>query len=249
MTYSESDLIIPTLALLAATGDHGLTTTEIKDMLMKQLDLSEDDLRILASRNDSHFSQQVRNLVSHNTLTKKGLATYEATKPSGRFWITDDGRRYLTEHSGDFDFIVGSGFTEEQRKAVIDTDFKDLVIEEGHFIPVNQIQKRKRSRKLTQIARKYYARDGKLWCAGCNFNFNDFYGQIAKNYIEIHHLQPIHTYGSENLERTLEDALQNVCPLCSNCHRMAHRDGSNLLDAKQLRNLVVTHGKFERFTT
>lgn len=244
MTYTENDLIIPTLALLADAGDQGLTTTEIKDILLGQLELSPDDLRILSGRNDTHFSQQVRNLVSHDTLTKKGLAMYEAGRPSGRLWITDEGKKFLAEHEGDFDFLVASGFTGEQRKRVIDRDFEDLIIEEGHFIPAGQVQKRKRSRRLTQLAREHYAQGGKLWCAGCNFNFDDFYGETAKNYIEIHHLKPIHTYGPEDTGRTLAEALEDVRPLCSNCHRMAHRDGGNLLNVQQLRELVVAHGKF-----
>ncbi len=244
MTYSESDLIIPVLSLLAEAGEAGLTTSELIEQLMGQLELSSEDLAILANRNDTHFSQQVRNLVSHKTLTSKDLARYESGHPSGRFWLTGAGQSYLAEHAGDFDFLVDSGFTAEQRKAVIETDFKDLIIEEGHFIPVTQVKKRKRSRLLTQKARQYYERDGKLQCAGCTFSFNDFYGEAAKNYIEIHHLKPIHTYGEEDIERTLEDALKNVRPLCSNCHRMAHRDSKNLLDDVQLRKLVVAHGAF-----
>lgn len=249
MTYSERDLIIPVLMLLADTGTQGLTTTELKNILIEQLDLTKDDLKLLQGRNDSHFSQQVRNLVSHNTLTGRGLAEYEQGSPSGRFRITEKGREYLMEHSGDFDFLIDSGFTDEERKGVIDNDFQNLVIEEGHFIPANQTQKRKRSRKLTQKAREYYMRDGKLWCAGCNFNFDNFYGNFARNYIEIHHLKPIHTYGDQDVARTLEEALQNVRPLCANCHRMAHRDSKALLDDLQLRELVLNNGKFEIPTT
>lgn len=245
MTYSESDLIIPVLLLLADAGSHGLTTTEIKEALLGELDLSEDDLKILAGRNDSHFSQQVRNLVSHRTLVNKGVATYEPGSQSGRFWITELGRSYSAEHLGDFEFLITSGFTDEQRKTVIDADFDNFIIEEGHFIPATQVQKRKRSRKLTEKARQYYARDGKLYCAGCNFSFDNFYGKTARGYIEIHHLKPIHTYERSDVERQLKDALGNVRPLCANCHRMAHRNTKNLLDDKQLRQLVVTHGEFD----
>lgn len=246
MTYTETDLIIPALALLAEAGAAGLTTSEIIEKLTDGLELSEDDLRILSGRNDSHFSQQVRNLVSHKTLTKKNLATYEAGTTSGRLRITDAGRTFLETHEGDFSFLMDGGFSAEQRKATIDNDFQGLIIEEGHYIPASQGYKRKRSRKLTKLARQHYAQDGKLWCAACNFNFDDFYGPTAKNYIEIHHLQPIHTYESQDIERTLEQALDNVRPLCSNCHRMAHRDGKNLLDDQQLRRLVLTHGTFAK---
>lgn len=245
MTYTETDLIIPVLRLLADAGPTGLTTTHIKDTLLQELELSEADLKILAGRNDTHFSQQVRNLVSHKTLERKQLASFEPGEPSGRFTITQQGSQYLAQHAGEYEYLVDSGFTEAERKAVIDTDYKDLVIEEGHFIPASQALKRKRSRQLTNIARKHFAVNGTLRCAGCNFCFNDFYGETAKNYIEIHHLQPIHTYGADDIERSLQQALDNVSPLCANCHRMAHRDSRHLLNVAELKQLVANHGNFE----
>lgn len=248
MTYTENDLILPTLGLLAVVGDKGLTTTEIKESLIASMQLSEDDRRILAGRNDSHFSQQVRNLVSHSKLTSRGLADYEPGKPSGRFRITEDGRNYLNEHASDFDYLVESGFTDEQRRQVIESDFKDLIIEEGHYVPSGQNQKRKRSRKLTQMARKYYSREDKIWCAGCNFNFDDFYGERAAGYIEIHHLKPIHTYEAKDMEKGIHNALENLSPLCSNCHRMVHRDSKALLGLPELRDLVIENGVFEKAT-
>lgn len=236
---------MPTLSLLSAAGEAGLTTTEIKESLMSSVELSEDDQKILAGRNDSHFSQQVRNLVSHSTLAKKGLAEFEPGRPSGRFRITELGRVYLGDHAGDFDYLVESGFSDEQRRQVIESDFKDLIIEEGHYVPSGQNQKRKRSRRLTQLARKYYMRDNKIWCAGCNFNFDDFYGKHAAGYIEIHHLKPIHTYDTKDMEQGLDRALQNLSPLCSNCHRMVHRDSRALLGIPELRDLVIHNGVFK----
>lgn len=245
MTYTESDLIIPVLSLLASKGVSGLTTTEIIRTLQETLELSEEDLEILRSRSDSHFSQQVRNLISHNTLTSRGLATYSPGRPSGSLAITQSGLLYLSEHQADFDYLLSSGFDDTERKSVIEKDFQNLVIEEGHYIPTNQKLKRKRSRRLTELAREHYSREGKLWCAGCNFNFDNFYGPTARNYIEIHHLKPIHTYESQDVERTLSSALENVCPLCSNCHRMAHRNKGSLLGPEDLHSLVVGYGAFD----
>lgn len=248
MIYSESDLIVPALTLLSKHIEQGLTTSQLVAMLQSELDVSAEDLRILNSRNDTYFSQKVRNLVSHRNLVNKGLATYERVNGNGVHKITEKGIGYISDHELDYNFLMGAGFNEEDRKLVIENDFDNLIIEEGYAVAVQQKAKRKRSRRLTEIARTQYMVDGKINCRGCNFIFNDFYGETAKNYIEIHHLKPIFTYEGNDLAQSLKEALKNVCPLCANCHRMAHRDPGNLLSVSALNDLVKSHGAFEPLT-
>lgn len=245
MTYSESDLVIPSLVFISRHLETGVTTTDLIKYLETELDLSEEDRRILAGRNDSHFSQKVRNLVSHRTLVSKGLADYAKEGNNGVHKITQKGLDYINDHEQDYGYLVASGFDESERKATIDNDFKNLVIEEGFAVTVPQKEKRKRSRALTQHARKHYTQDGILRCQGCGFAFDEFYGPHAKNYIEIHHLKPIFTYDDGDISKSLEAALQDVRPLCANCHRMVHRDPSHLLSIQELNSLVKDHGDFE----
>lgn len=243
MAYSESDLIVPTLVLLLANKDVGLNTSQLIDALMSELDLSLEDLRILKDRNDTHFSQKVRNLISHDTLEKKGLATYEKFGRVGTLKITPLGERYILENATNYDFVMNNGFDEAQRENVIKRDFDNLVIEEG-FTQFVSIQKRKRSRALVKLAKEHYAINGKLYCSICKFNFEDFYGELGKDFIEIHHLEPIFAY-EDAIEKSLEEALQNVRPVCSNCHRMIHRNTKSILSIEQVRALVIQHGQFD----
>lgn len=245
MTYSESELIIPTLNLLLEYEAKGLTTSELIKILMDQLDLSEDDLKTLSGRSDTHFSQKVRNLVSHDTLLKKDLITYKKQKPSGLLKITEDGKKYLSANTESLQYLNKSGFSETQRKKVIKEDLGSLVIEEGYLEVTSPKEKKKRSRKLTQLAREHYSENGKIKCSGCNFDFDTFYGPTAKSYIEIHHLKPISTYGEKDISKKLAQALADVRPLCSNCHRMVHRNKDNLLSINELQELVKQNGKFE----
>jgi hypothetical protein len=67
-TFSEPDLIIPALEIIAARPN-GISTSELKP--------SGDDLEILANRSDDKFSQKVRNLNSHGTLEKRRLAIFK----------------------------------------------------------------------------------------------------------------------------------------------------------------------------
>lgn len=74
-----------------------ITTTDLIAKLTTIMKPTGEDLDILKDRNDTKFSQKVRNLKSHNTMI--GLATY--TPPpskgeSGTFTITSKGKSYLT---------------------------------------------------------------------------------------------------------------------------------------------------------
>jgi 5-methylcytosine-specific restriction protein A len=58
---------------------------------------------------------------------------------------------------------------------------------------------------------------GKLSCECCGFNFRDFYGDHAGDYIEAHHLIPL---AELPIRKT---TLADLALVCSNCHRMIHR--------------------------
>lgn len=240
MIYSESDLIIPVLTHLSSKKE-GVSTSELIKVLEDNLKPTGKDKEILNKRKDTHFSQKVRNIVSHKKTKKgifiKGFAKYKKVGRNGIFQITPLGLKYIEKHIDGFDFIISNGFTEKQRKEIIDRDFLNLVIEEG-YITSNHTKTRIRSSILVERAKKYFTIDGKIYCNACKFNFEDFYGVLGKGFIEIHHLKPIFTY-EDNFEQSIEDALKNVAPVCSNCHRMIHRKRSNALAIDTLREIIV----------
>ena len=56
-------------------------------------------------------------------------------------------------------------------------------------------------------------------CAVCGILFEDLYGKIGHNFIEIHHVNPVSEMGDDHVV----DIINELVPLCSNCHSMAHR--------------------------
>lgn len=56
-------------------------------------------------------------------------------------------------------------------------------------------------------------------CHACGFNFEDAYGDIGRGYIEVHHIVPVSRLGSGYILNIDDD----LVPLCSNCHSIAHR--------------------------
>lgn len=236
MIYSENDLIIPTLNYLLLYKDNGLKTSELIILLSDELEISGSDAEILRGRNDTHFSQKVRNLVSHRTLENKGLVIYEKIERDGLHKITDKGEKYLLENINNFTFILDNNFNEEQRKDVIEKDYSNLIIEEG-FTKFSQVKTKLRSRKLVIIAKEHYSKNGKIFCSACNFNFENFYGEIGKGYIEIHHLCPIFAR-ENNFEQSINEAIDGVVPVCANCHRIIHRKNDQLLSIPSLQELI-----------
>jgi len=61
-------------------------------------------------------------------------------------------------------------------------------------------------------------------CQVCHMNFEAVYGEIGKEYIEVHHLYPVCNMGEDYHFDALDLEKGLVC-LCSNCHSMIHRGG------------------------
>jgi hypothetical protein len=96
--YSEPELVVPTLELLAAHPG-GLSTTDLIEKLTELFKPDGHDAEILANRQDTHFSQKVRNLVSHRTMEREDLWTYDEN--DGIHRITSAGRSYIATHTGE----------------------------------------------------------------------------------------------------------------------------------------------------
>ena len=55
-------------------------------------------------------------------------------------------------------------------------------------------------------------------CTACGINLREVYGEVARSFIHVHHLNPLAVTGSR-----VPDPVKEMCPLCPNCHAIAHR--------------------------
>ena len=83
------------------------------------------------------------------------------------------------------------------------------------------LTKKERNPELRHKCIEYYKHlwGGHIHCICCGFDFGKAYGDIGEGYIEIHHVNPHHTY--EGIHKV--DPTKDLIPLCSNCHSMIHR--------------------------
>jgi hypothetical protein len=56
-------------------------------------------------------------------------------------------------------------------------------------------------------------------CSACLFDFEDEYGEIGKGFIHVHHLVPM----SEIKESYVVNPIDDLVPVCPNCHAMIHK--------------------------
>ena len=125
-----------------------------------------------------------------------------------------------------FELLVHKSLLEATKSAV-PTSEKDPIqnFDEGfkkHIVK----EVSSRDPRLTAAAKKLYGTK----CSVCDFDFGKYYGDHGDGFIEIHHLHPI-ARGSR--KSTVED----VRPVCSNCHRMLHR-GNNIMTVEELKSII-----------
>ena len=63
-----------------------------------------------------------------------------------------------------------------------------------------------------------------LSCFVCDFNFGKAFGDLGEGFIHVHHLKPLSEIGEEYKVNPIED----MRPVCPNCHAMIHRQASPL---------------------
>ena len=74
-------------------------------------------------------------------------------------------------------------------------------------------------------------------CYICGFDFEKVYGNEGKGFIEVHHLKPLANYGKEHKTVPVED----LRPLCSNCHSMIHRRRPIPYEIEDVRQMISEH--------
>ena len=223
---SEKQLIVPALYLITRSSTR-LSTTDLIRLLQELVKPTGEDLEILAGRNDSKFSQKVRNLVSHETLLKRDFVKHVASKGTTEFESTERGRKFVNNHIDQIETLLSFDLDEsapsyadifnERPVQVID----DRVISEGE-LKKRTVEYRTRSTELRNAAYEHYKKNGRILCDACEFEFAMAYPDFGDGYIQIHHLKPVSFLTGERLN--LDQAIQNVCPLCANCHQMVHID-------------------------
>jgi len=115
-----------------------------------------------------------------------------------------------------------------KEKDKIQTDEDIIGYPEGalSLIKVNKYERNRINRKCCLNKHGYK-------CKVCYFDFEKVYGQIGKNFIQVHHITLVSKIGPDYVI----DPVNDLIPLCSNCHSMAHRQ-TPPFSVAQLKSLI-----------
>lgn len=123
---------------------------------------------------------------------------------------------------------------------VMDNDSTDIILLKGEYeasdddlregtmlnVKVNRYE---RSRKARKICLDHYG----YKCMVCGFDFEKVYGELGKGIIEVHHKKAL----SEIKEDYNVDPINDLVPVCSNCHTVIHSKTPNLT-TEELREVI-----------
>lgn len=118
--------------------------------------------------------------------------------------------------SSDDEFVMPQELSNKEIESLVEGAKKQIT--------VNVYERNTRARQL--CIEKYGYQ-----CCVCDFNFEEYYGEVGKGFIEVHHLIPL----SEVRKEYEVDPVNDLRPLCSNCHVMIHRGNFSI---EELRNRI-----------
>lgn len=101
--------------------------------------------------------------------------------------------------------------------------------EEGSTVTV-KINRYERSKAGRKACLEHYGAE----CQVCGLRFEERYGEIGEGFIEVHHEVPL----SETEGDVEVDPIEDLKPVCPNCHAMLHQE-SPPLRIEELRTLLL----------
>lgn len=87
--------------------------------------------------------------------------------------------------------------------------------------------KYERSKQNRDLALKIHGYN----CCICDINFKEQYGDIGEGFIHIHHVKPLFSLEEE----VVIDPLNDLVPVCPNCHAMIHRKKGQIISIEEMR--------------
>ncbi|MFC1485720.1 MrcB family domain-containing protein [Candidatus Latescibacterota bacterium] len=158
------------------------------------------------------------------------LAFYEPGHAFGKLYIRnklpseEDFAWDLAEMLSLYNFAIFRGGTQE-----LETTGHAVAEQGEEYISKASLEEKRRLRlhfriernqKLARLAKQVHG----YTCQICGFNFSETYGELGRNYIEAHHLTPLHDLPPDKTIRL--SPKEDFTVLCANCHRMVHYPGA-----------------------
>ncbi len=179
--------------------------------------------------NYRQFPEAVPHRIDGNTLEKIPPSRKTNFWRDGVRRADADTYRGIVERAGWF-------FTAEEAPADEATDDLTTPLVEGG----KKVVYSTRYERRPELRDQAIALHGKR-CFACEMRMSERYGEVAKDFIHVHHKRPLNLAGGP----TLIDPQTDLAPLCPNCHAIVHL-GKEVRSINQVRQLLgkapIAHG-------
>lgn len=147
-------------------------------------------------------------------LQKGRLADFNWTPQSSGTRIPDDIANELEEK--------WSAHVGKTSMAIVTTDTELAAMEGAERMTLVRHRKREQLLRDAKVAEVKKLGSGRLKCevSGCGFDFEAVYGELGRDYAQVHHLKPLGDRTTPS-----QTKLTDLAVVCANCHAMIHRGG------------------------
>ena len=130
----------------------------------------------------------------------------------------DELRKDLLEIVTAYDLLIARGGTDNVETAMLVSGAEQG---NGERQTIDEQRRYVRHMKLDRRSTSKVKKALGYVCQACGFDFVRHYGELGREFIEAHHLTPLHLLPEGKVVSL--DPLTDFAVLCANCHRMVHR--------------------------
>lgn len=196
------------VARIIKESEHYISNEQICELIGSDITTVTDSIEWLVEHNV--IQQDRRSISSGHTVNNTEAYFFTVDSPCARGLLKEM-------------INIISGFESEADEEIFEGETEGF----RHYMLSSRIERSGRNR-LEAIRLHGYK------CQVCGFDFEETYGLIGRNYIEVHHVNPLAEQDGEHIVNPETDL---VC-LCANCHRMIHRNRNSVLSVSKLKNLI-----------
>lgn len=205
------------------------TEVETAAFIQKHVDANFDGIY---ERTDHHFYNRVRNAIATNPAmdaedNESGLQYSVHLRTYSQFLDSKEFKQLLKPKKTPKENATPPTAADPSTPTATPSKLKEREMTEGEKKHV-AFETAHRNPALRQACIDQYG----YQCQCCGMDFASLYGEeLGSQFIEVHHLKMISTYD----ESRPADYVENLVPLCPNCHAMIHHGKEGPLTLNQLR--------------
>jgi 5-methylcytosine-specific restriction protein A len=236
------DEIILACELVEKNGWKSLESIDMRVIELSKLlqanPLHSDNIRTATFRNPNGVAMKTANIATSNPdYAGKGTNGNRLDQEVLLMFLAEPERMRAAAREIRAEIVLGT-FVPSAEDHLDDEEYGVM---EGKLL-LSRHRRRERDPKLRRLKIERAKKAGRsVSCEICSFDFGVTYGNRGEDFIEVHHILPLHASGE------VRTKLADLIMLCSNCHRMIHR-GNPWLNPAELQNLLHERRMFHSAT-